>query len=66
MRKQARGADATSAVETVRKNQAAGLAFLERKLRRTDRDPEVSEDAPHGSAKRSAITLPAARAFRST
>ena len=24
---------------------AAGLAFLERKLRRTDRDPEVSEDA---------------------
>ena len=24
--------------------QAAGLAFLERKLRRTDRDPEVSED----------------------
>jgi pimeloyl-ACP methyl ester carboxylesterase len=25
--------------------QAAGLAFLERKLHRTDRDPEVSEDA---------------------
>ena len=25
--------------------QAAGLAFLQRKLRRTDRDPEVSEDA---------------------
>ncbi len=25
--------------------QAAGLAFLERKLRRTDRDPEVSEEA---------------------
>ena len=25
--------------------QAAGLAFLERKLRRTDRDPEVSENA---------------------
>jgi pimeloyl-ACP methyl ester carboxylesterase len=26
-------------------SRAAGLAFLERKLRRTDRDPEVSEDA---------------------